>query len=273
MGCDGGSIPMRVELVKMKPKEERADPAEVEKIRWTYCAISNERLTPPIVSCELGFLYNKEVIIRLLLDKSIPKDFAHIRGLKDVREVHFKPNPNFQDTGKSSVHTFDPATDALFVCPISGLEVGKGRFSALRTCGHVFSDKSLRECPSAECLECGVPFAKDDVVVLNPRDTEVDELRSALDARRQAEKLVAKEKKKEKQRSKDAVKLADEKKESGKRKLEETSAGSSKRAGTSHIPIKVASSSPAVTGSTSETYKSLFTSSVKKPAMQLFTAT
>ena len=71
MGCDGGSIPRRDEMVKLKKKAEKVrDTActlvktlssgpQVDKdvelqARWKYCALSAEELKPPIVACELG---------------------------------------------------------------------------------------------------------------------------------------------------------------------------------------------------------------------------
>jgi hypothetical protein len=82
MGCDGGSIPRREELVKLKKKAEKADPTEVERIKWFTCAMSTERLKEPIVACELGHLYNKEAVIRALIEKNIDEKFSHIRSLK-----------------------------------------------------------------------------------------------------------------------------------------------------------------------------------------------
>lgn len=82
MGCDGGSIPRRDELVKLKKKAEKVDPAEVERIKWFTCALSNDKLKEPIVACELGHLYNKEAVIRSLLDKNVDEKFNHIRNLK-----------------------------------------------------------------------------------------------------------------------------------------------------------------------------------------------
>lgn len=88
MGCDGGSIPRRDELVKLKKKEEKVDQNELDRIKWGTCAISKEPLKDPIVADELGFLYNKEAVIRHLLDKSLDESFKHIRTLKVHR--HYK---------------------------------------------------------------------------------------------------------------------------------------------------------------------------------------
>jgi hypothetical protein len=87
MGCDGGSIPTRCELVKTKKKQERADPNEITRVKWTLCALSKEPLTPPIVACPQGQLFNKEAVITHLLHKTLPSAFSYIKGMK----VHSLP--------------------------------------------------------------------------------------------------------------------------------------------------------------------------------------
>lgn len=50
---------------------------------WQHCNVSQEPLRKPIVACGLGRLYNKDVIIEKLLDKSsIPESMSHIKALK-----------------------------------------------------------------------------------------------------------------------------------------------------------------------------------------------
>jgi hypothetical protein len=121
MGNDGGSIPDRRDLVRNKPKAEQADKANQTRARWFFCALSKvcvrlsrkqdatggDRVTStnqlcfvrkqrplqePIVSCDLGKLYNKDALIEFLLDRSAFGDgeeiCGHIRSLK-VRVVLF----------------------------------------------------------------------------------------------------------------------------------------------------------------------------------------
>lgn len=87
-GNDGGSIPVRSEIVKEKPKEQRAESDLIGRFRYTrmqdslrarYCAMTKERLQKPIVMCRLGYLYNYESLLKLLVNKQLPKEFAHIR--------------------------------------------------------------------------------------------------------------------------------------------------------------------------------------------------
>ena len=57
MGCDGGTIPKRHELVKTAKKGEQKDKDMDRSAKWTSCTISQQELTTPIVMCELGRLY------------------------------------------------------------------------------------------------------------------------------------------------------------------------------------------------------------------------
>ena len=88
MGGDGGSIPTRSDLVKLKDKEKKADPHEQQKIRWSYCTMSNQPLAEPVVADELGNLYNKEHVLKYLVDrKNNPEKhydaaFQHIHSSK-----------------------------------------------------------------------------------------------------------------------------------------------------------------------------------------------
>lgn len=88
MGCDGGSIPMREDMVRVK--KTAGPPSTQEKlndlaIRWSTCSLSAEPLRVPIVADMLGNLFNKEALLAAALSKSLPEAFSHIRSLKRVR--------------------------------------------------------------------------------------------------------------------------------------------------------------------------------------------
>jgi hypothetical protein len=57
------------------------------KLKASYCAISKEPLKPPIVVCKLGNLYNKEELLKRLVEKTMPHSFRHIKKLKDIKEA------------------------------------------------------------------------------------------------------------------------------------------------------------------------------------------
>ena len=87
MGNDGGSIPRRSEVVKIKQKNQKLEKVQVAKAKASYCILSKEPLKPPIVACKLGNLYNKEEVLRRLVEKTMPYSFRHIKKLKDVKEA------------------------------------------------------------------------------------------------------------------------------------------------------------------------------------------
>lgn len=82
MGCDGGTIPKRSEVVKVKQKEQKVDEATNERIRWEVCALSQQPLRDPVAADELGHVLNREAVLEALVNKSMPKKFKHIRSLK-----------------------------------------------------------------------------------------------------------------------------------------------------------------------------------------------
>ncbi|XP_060531363.1 replication termination factor 2 [Cylas formicarius] len=167
MGCDGGTIPRRDELVRIKKKPESKDKDAELAFLWKCCAITQELLQEPVVVCHLGKLYNKMALIEALLDRSsLAEEFRHIRSLKDVKDLNLTKNPEYKDQDKKN----EPSRDecAPYICPVLGLEMGgKFRFVALWSCGCVFSERAYKEVNSRTCHKCNKTFEDDDVVVLN----------------------------------------------------------------------------------------------------------
>ncbi len=89
MGNDGGSIPRRREVVKSKKREVKAETHEVARAKARLCALTKEPLGGKhVVVCRLGLLYNKEEVIKKMIEKAMPKVFRHIRKIsKDVKDV------------------------------------------------------------------------------------------------------------------------------------------------------------------------------------------
>lgn len=54
------------------------------------------------------------------------------------------------------------------------------KFIVIKSCGCAFSEKSLKECPSENCLVCGKPFQKEDIIPLNPDEAELAVLKEKL---------------------------------------------------------------------------------------------
>nr|XP_020653162.1 protein RTF2 homolog [Pogona vitticeps] len=201
MGCDGGTIPKRHELVKGPRKIEKVDKNAELVAQWYYCTLSQEKLIRPIVASELGRLYNKDAIIEFLLDKSSDKVLveaaSHIKSIKNVIELNLTDNPAWTgDKGNTKGDKYDDIHSARFICPVVGLEMnGRHRFCFLRNCGCVFSEHALREIKTEVCHKCGTSFQEDDVIVLNGTKEDVAVLKKRMEERRMKSKLVKKSKK------------------------------------------------------------------------------
>ncbi|XP_051986937.1 replication termination factor 2 [Xyrauchen texanus] len=201
MGCDGGTIPKRHELVKGPKKVEKVDKNAELAAKWKYCALSQEKLKRPVVACELGRLYNKDAIIEYLLDKSAERPntevVAHIRGIKDLKELILTDNPSWQGESRNiKGDCYEDMNCAMFICPVVGLEMnGKHKFCYLQTCGCVFSERALKEVKTEICHKCGDPFQEDDIVVLNGSKDDVEKLQKTMEERRLKAKTAKKSKK------------------------------------------------------------------------------
>ena len=98
------------------------------------CAISKDKLREPLVICKMGLIYNKEEIIKRLIEKNIPKAFRHIRKLKDVKEA------------KLTTRKIEEEDTIVFYCPISQIEFnGFHKFLINWGCGCVFSEEAFTE--------------------------------------------------------------------------------------------------------------------------------
>lgn len=203
MGCDGGTIPKRNEIVKSKQSVQNRDKNADRSAKYQFCALSGLKLKKPIVSCQLGRLYNKDAIIEYLLDRSIQKhpstsaastsaqqsqpksNASHIRSLKDVKTLNLKDSDNFDKTKQASSST--EQIKAQFTCPISGLDFnGKYKFYFLFSCGCVFSERALKELSNdKQCILCSKSYDPDyDLILINGDEEEVEKLKELLLARK-----------------------------------------------------------------------------------------
>ncbi|XP_063700950.1 replication termination factor 2 [Culicoides brevitarsis] len=198
MGCDGGTIPRRDELVRTAKKPEQKDKDAERVFRWKHCALTQQKLQQPIVMDGLGRLYTKQNVIESLLEKELPADFQHIKSLKDIKDLNLTPNPAFNAEANAN-ETSNDVRNAPFICSLIGLEMsGKFRFVGLWTCGCVMSERALKEIKANSCPMCQIPFREDDVVVLNGTEEDMDLMRVRMEARVariKAEKKAKSEKK------------------------------------------------------------------------------
>lgn len=224
-------------------KPDKVDPNEKRLSKWLNCALSNEPLKHPVVVDKLGSVFNKEKLVEALLSKSLPKEFGHIKGLKDMIDVELELVRGAGSDGEV----------ARFRCPISDLEFnGKYKFFVIRSCGHVLSAKALKEVKSESCLVCHKEFAKTDTIVINGSEDEVAELRERMEEERG--------KMKEKKGKKAGVGLDSTRVSGKKHSADEVGKG----LGKAEVNVKrFKAVDMAPPGATKEVYASIFTSSRK----------
>ena len=121
---------------------ETVDAKQQKRRRMQTCSLTEEPLAKPVVSCRCGFLFNKEAVVRRLLDKSIPAEFPHITALSDLQNVEVFGG------------------DTRPVCPITRKELDDGvtRSVVMWPCGCVISAKGLEQIGRSttnECANCG----------------------------------------------------------------------------------------------------------------------
>lgn len=159
MGGDGGSFASRNDIVRTKgfshvregkgglgyqsntliySVDRGLDVLSNRELYLTCCAITQLKLTKPVVACRMGLLYSKESLLEGLVDKTLPKSLSHIKSLKDVRDV---------------TASFDTLSGRL-LCNLTGEVISNSaRVFINWDCGCIISKKALEaingvtECP------------------------------------------------------------------------------------------------------------------------------
>lgn len=196
MGCDGGTIPRRDELVRVKKKAEQKDRDSEREFRWLHCALTQQRLQEPIVMCSLGRLYSKQNVIEHLLEKDkMHESTKHIRGMRDIKDLQLTPNPSFKDCSKTE-GGLDPR-GAPYICKLMGIEMsGNFRFIGLWTCGCVFSERALKQIKTNICPLCQTHYSIEDVIVLNGNEEDIELMQMKAKMRAAKKKATKKTKSK-----------------------------------------------------------------------------
>lgn len=258
MGCDGGTIPTRDELVKTKKRPEQKDPDSVRAYKWQHCALTQEPLSKPVVACELGRLYNKEAIIEKLLSaksegKSEDRVANHIKSLKDIRELQLEPNPAFTGEKARVGDAYNDRSKAEWICPLTSLEMN-GRFPFVFdwSSGKVYSKRAYKMLKDDKALA----IAEENLIIMNPEEGSSDEdlMFTKMEARR-ARIKAAKKAAKEEKRKLEPSSTSNEG-EAKKEGPSEPKKAKSSKAAEAEKKIKSVQNDP----SKSEVYKSLFSS-------------
>ena len=72
---------------KTEKKKVKIFKNEIKKAKCKLCSLTKEQLQQLIVGDKLGQIYNKKSVIEFLLNKKMPKEFSHIKSLKDVKDL------------------------------------------------------------------------------------------------------------------------------------------------------------------------------------------
>jgi len=192
-GNDGGSIPTRGEMVKTKKAVRRTDPALLKRVRWLNCSLTKQPLQSPVVVDDLGNVFNKESLLKCLVEKSLPSRFNHIRSIKNVFDVQFSLNRKYDPSHQVQVGKEAANLDSPYECLITGRPInGQYAFSAIKTCGHVFSEKGLQQSKSQTlaCIICQKSYTLDDIVQLNPDKPTQEALKLKLQQSNKEKKAI-----------------------------------------------------------------------------------
>lgn len=199
MGCDGGTIPTRDEMIRLKKKPEKKDKDADRVAKWKNCHLSQLPLQSPIVACEVGHLYNKESVIEFLLDRTKYTNVDHIRGLKDIKELKLTLNKNRPKEKADDGNVYIDRFTSKYICPVTGFEMsGLHKFIYLYKCGCVFSERAMKEVNESNCFNCATPFTDEDIVILNGNEEDETNNNLKMQERRLNAKLNKRDKKKHK---------------------------------------------------------------------------
>jgi len=200
---------------------------EQARQKWRVCSLSGEPLKAPIVICELGKVYNRSSVIEFLLGEGVfvnkrddlkKNGFGHIKSIKNMIEIHLTKNEAAES--KKATTNFDTTAKetGIFICPVTQLETnGMHQFAALRTCGHVFSEKALNLFQElTACWTCNMPYTKDDVIPINGTEKQVAELEEKMKQRMEQEKDKKDKKRKRREEKKEKKQEKEEKREERK---------------------------------------------------------
>eukprot|EP01129_Flabellula_baltica_P001669 TRINITY_DN11610_c0_g1_i1.p1 TRINITY_DN11610_c0_g1~~TRINITY_DN11610_c0_g1_i1.p1 ORF type:complete len:263 (-),score=65.43 TRINITY_DN11610_c0_g1_i1:20-808(-) len=188
MGNDGGTIPLRCELVTMKKKEKMPDQISIARTKWLTCSFTKQPLgqNEELVSDQLGNVFSKESVLKGLRNKSLPKKFKHVR-LRDLKDIYFSLNPEYNENRELLAGIDKDTFQSPFVCPVTGYPVnGNYKFSAL-PCGHVVCNRAIKEIKLRSCGICNTEFVPNEVLELHPSVEKYKRLYEELKAKRKEE--------------------------------------------------------------------------------------
>jgi hypothetical protein len=192
MGGDGGSIASDRKFIRGTTANNsdgsNQQKASYEDQRGLTCELSQVTLDHVIVADELGRLYDKEMLLTALIEKTLPEKYSYIRGLKDIKTLQFKLNPLYNAADRDS-------KVCKYICPITSQEFnGIIPFIYIWSTGYVLSENGYSEIGVQNLQEEYGPFNDDDIIRLFPADIET--MTKNMENRRNKSKEAKKQSKK-----------------------------------------------------------------------------
>ncbi|EDR23352.1 hypothetical protein, conserved [Entamoeba dispar SAW760] len=154
MGCDGGVVARRDDLVKDKKKETKKYNTED---RYRYCSLTHKLFKKRVVCDVVGRLYNKDGLLKALINHEMPEKLRYIHNKKDFIELNIE------------------WSNGMIVCPLKKVEFSPGhQFVALK-CGCVISKLALDEIKSINGHKCPLCETEGlEFILLNPPLEEME---------------------------------------------------------------------------------------------------
>jgi len=129
-----------------------------------------------VVCDRLGNLFVKHAVVKSMIEKNLSPSYAHLRSLKDLINLEFQKNEDFQLNKEAQVGDHTEAFVSPFACPITNRPLnGKYQFCVLSKCGHVFSKKGIETSQTRDvkvCYVCQKGYVDEDVITFNPNPEE-----------------------------------------------------------------------------------------------------
>jgi hypothetical protein len=204
MGGDGGVIASNRRFMRgyRDPNERKENLTKVQtQLKSQLCALSSNPLVEPIVADELGNLFNKEIILNVLIEKKLNPLFSHIRGMKDLKTLKFTNNPQYDATKELNGENI-----SKFICPITRIEFnGIYPFVIIWSTGYVISERAIKELGLDGLQAEYGPFQSNDIIKLIPNDEELIQQRLRMEEKRLLQQNKKSNKRKNEMNSNDQI--------------------------------------------------------------------
>eukprot|EP01051_Picozoa_sp_SAG22_P014382 SAG22_NODE_1737_length_3688_cov_3.769852_3_plen_319_part_01 len=217
-GGDGGAtcndrlwVEMRGDILNANgssfDKKQTQDRDQIAAGKASTCCISSMELEAPVMCCELGYLYNREPLVKAMLGKTMPEKFGHVKSMSDVLEVKFTTRDGAGERQQADGDGKIGHTNAKYICPVTMKDMnGFNKFVVIRTSRVGLSMEAIRNvgARTKTCPVSGLGFEpQDDIIVIYPDESELaaqtarmEGLKAAKEAARASKKAAKKAAKK-----------------------------------------------------------------------------